>query len=439
MANNISKKYFIGISLIFSLIAYGSIHQYNLIFLSLIIFLNYFGASLLCSRYRSKILLFALISINLCLLIGIKTYFRNEETWLSSTDVSSLVFFGMGSSFYILQAIGYLVDVYYEKKLVEKNIFIFSLYICFFPQMIMGPIERSYHLIKEFKEQNRPTFEVSKDALLRIFLGFFKKSVFADNLYQTIAPVINNFDQYDPLSNIFCIIFFFLAFYAGFSGYTDIAIGTSRLVGIKLNENFNNPLASKNVFDFFARWNVTLYSWLKDYVVYPIQKTYFRNLSIYSFVIIAFLSALWHQLSWPFFLWGLFMCVGFPVYKYMDNKLTSKGAQTLFNYFFLYFGGFIAFIFFVSTDISSIASFFNAVTSLENWHRSVDIFKSIGAQKLISFALLGAMLLTGGLEKRDLRFGIKKKPFRILIYLLMITLFVLLRPTESIIFTYNRL
>lgn len=211
----------------------------------------------------------------------------------------------VGISFYTFQAMSYVVDVYKEKISVEKHFGKYAAFITFFPQLVAGPIERSENLLPQIKEQHSFDYKSTIYGLQLMAWGFFKKVVIADNLAVHVDVIFNNIYDYSGLSLIVATIFFAFQIYCDFSGYSDIAIGTANLFGIKLMKNFDSPYFSCSLQEFWSRWHISLSSWFRDYVYIPLGgnrkgkiRQYF-NLGV-TFII----SGLWHGANWTFVVWG---------------------------------------------------------------------------------------------------------------------------------------
>lgn len=213
----------------------------------------------------------------------------------------------VGISFYTFQALSYTIDVYYRKLAPTKDIISFFAFISFFPQLVAGPIERATNLLPQF--QKRRYFDYSKaiDGTRQILWGFLKKIVIADNCAYFANLFFNNSNDYSG-ANIFIGAFFFtFQIYGDFSGYSDIAIGTSRLFGINLMRNFNYPYFSRDIAEFWRRWHISLTTWFRDYVYIPLGGSRGGKwLKTRNTFIIFLLSGFWHGANWTFIIWGLY-------------------------------------------------------------------------------------------------------------------------------------
>ncbi len=265
------------------------------------------------NKQHRKVILFLSVLCNIGLLAGFKylNFFSsslNSLLSLSHSDISLPyldIIFPVGISFYALQSVSYIVDVYKNKVKPEKHFGYFALYLAFFPQLISGPIERARSLLPQLK--NDSGFNISKiySGLTLFFWGLFKKIVIADRLDIYVDMVFDTPQDYWGTTLIFASYLFTIQIYCDFSGYTDMAIGCSRLFGIELTQNFKFPYFSTSVTNFWRRWHITLTSWLRDYLYIPLGGN--RVSSIHwqiNIMIVFLLSGLWHGANWTFILWG---------------------------------------------------------------------------------------------------------------------------------------
>ncbi|MEX1307254.1 MAG: MBOAT family O-acyltransferase [Eubacteriales bacterium] len=211
----------------------------------------------------------------------------------------------MGISFYTFQTLSYTIDVYRGKREPETHFGIFALYVSFFPQLVAGPIERSDRLLPQFYQKHTFDFENMSDGLKRMAWGFFKKIVIADRLATLVDTVYANPGQFNGISFIAVALLFPIQLYCDFSGYSDIAIGSAKVMGFNLMENFKRPLFSKSVTEFWRRWHISLSSWFKDYLYIPLGGNRKGTFRTYLNLFITFVvSGLWHGADWGFVLWG---------------------------------------------------------------------------------------------------------------------------------------
>ena len=213
----------------------------------------------------------------------------------------------VGISFYTFQAIGYTIDVYRRQSRATTDLVAFAAYISFFPQLVAGPIERSTRLLPQFLAKRQFSYEAATDGCRQMLWGFVKKVVVADNCAMTVNMVWADYADYSSTMHVVAALLFSMQIYCDFSGYSDIAIGTAKLFGIRLSTNFRTPYFASNIRDFWRRWHITLMTWLRDYIYIPLggsrkgaAKTV-RN----TFVVF-FVSGLWHGANFTFIVWGLY-------------------------------------------------------------------------------------------------------------------------------------
>ena len=261
---------------------------------------------------RKKWLLISIFS-NIGILFGFK-YFNffseNIQTLFNNYNVFYEmplfnVLLPVGISFYTFQTLSYTIDVYNNKTPAQRHLGVFAVYVSFFPQLVAGPIERSNHLLPQFFREHDFSYIRVKAGLQKMLWGFFKKIVIADNLAILVDGVYNNVDNYSGLTLIVATIFFTFQIYCDFSGYSDIAIGTAKVMGFELRENFKRPYFSKSIREFWQRWHITLSTWFRDYVYIPLGGNRTIKWRWYYNIFITFLvSGLWHGANWTFVIWG---------------------------------------------------------------------------------------------------------------------------------------
>ena len=215
----------------------------------------------------------------------------------------------IGISFYTFQTIGYAVDVYRGVIKPEKNIGIYAPFVSFFPLILAGPIERGRRLLPQFHLTHAFDPNLFTSGLRRILWGMFKKIAIADRLSMFAEPVFNDIGSFHGPEIGIALILKMMQVYADFSGYTDIAIGSARLLGFRLSPNFNRPFSAQSIADFWARWHISLTSWLRDYVYFSLpfkykgkNVTWRANLNLF---IVFILVGFWHGPYWNFIIFGL--------------------------------------------------------------------------------------------------------------------------------------
>lgn len=226
----------------------------------------------------------------------------------------------VGISFYTFQAISYTADIYLDKIKPEKHLGYFALYITYFPQLVAGPIERYNDLMPQFKQKLDVNYPNLRYGINKILLGLFKKVVVADTLSLYVDYVFFNADTSNGLQLYVGLVFFAIQMFCDFSGYSDIAIGSARLMGIRLTENFNKPFKALSVNEYWQRWHISLTNWIRDYIFYPIM--YSRPKQFFFNTIIVFLAiGIWHGANINFIIFGLIHGV-FTILQYGYSRLS---------------------------------------------------------------------------------------------------------------------
>ena len=274
---------------------------------------------LLIERDRSHAKIYLLFSIFGA--IGTLGYFKYSNFFISQVtklisgygleiNLATLyIIIPIGISFYAFQSLSYVIDVYNKKTNYRNNIIDVALFVSFFPQLLSGPIERSNKLLTQFENKRTYNIENITSGLALISWGFFQKLVIADNVGKICDSI---FSADSPGFGLFWtgVLAFSVQIFADFSAYTDIARGSSRILGIELSKNFNNPWLSNSPTNFWKRWHITLSSWLRDYVYIPLGGNRKGTMiAIRNVIIVFLLGGIWHGASWNFVIWGFYHAV----------------------------------------------------------------------------------------------------------------------------------
>ena len=296
---------------------------YCLFGIKYIVFLLFVAIStFMCAKVleyeKRKTIIFACILSNVTVWTLIKAF----PWWLSVAnrilDISLLhnisstlsIIVPIGISYYTLQAIGYLVDVYKDKTPAEKNFATYLLFLSYFPAIVQGPISRYNNLVPQFENIKAFDYDKTRKWLLLIIFGLIKKLVIADQLAIFANTIFDNYDIYQGIILYIAGIAYTIQLYMDFSGCVDICRGVSGLFGINLVDNFNTPYFARSIKDFWRRWHISLSSWLKDYVYIPLGGSRGGKISKYRNLIITFLvSGIWHGQGFTFIAWGLLQAV----------------------------------------------------------------------------------------------------------------------------------
>ena len=287
------------------------------------------------SLFKRKVLLGTSIIINL----GFLGFFKYYNFFLTNfIDVFSL--FGMqinanslniilpvGISFYTFQTLSYTIDVYKKKLKPTEDFLAFSAFVCFFPQLVAGPIERATNLLPQFYKKRIFKYDKAVDGLRQIVWGLFKKVVIADNCAEIANQVFNNSADLNGSSLVFGAFFFTFQIYGDFSGYSDMAIGISRLFGFNLKQNFATPYFSRNIAEFWRRWHISLSTWFRDYLYIPIGGSRGGVLvKVRNTFVIFIVSGFWHGANWTFIVWGFLNALYFLPLLLTNTNRNSTGT-----------------------------------------------------------------------------------------------------------------
>lgn len=233
-------------------------------------------------------------------LVGLATFFG----WKAAPATLNIIL-PIGLSFHTFQSLSYVIEVHRGRQRAERNFSIFATYVMFFPQMVAGPIERPQHLLSQFREYHAFDYARVTSGLKRMAWGFFKKLVIADRLALYVNDVYAAPQNFNGLQLTLATVFFAYQIYCDFSGYSDIAVGSARVLGFRLMENFATPYASLSVGEFWRRWHISLSSWFRDYVYVPLGGNQVGPIRRNVNLLVTFvLSGLWHGASWTYVVWG---------------------------------------------------------------------------------------------------------------------------------------
>ena len=295
--------------------------------------------------------------LNIILNLGILGTFKYYDFFASSfahlfgLQADSLLLhliLPVGISFYTFQALSYSIDVYRGQITATRDIVAFTAFLSFFPQLVAGPIERATNLLPQFLQRRHFDYAVAVDGMRQILWGLFKKIVVADNCATYVDKVFADYGAYSGSTLVLAAILFSIQIYGDFSGYSDIAIGTSKLFGIRLMRNFNVPYFSRDIAEFWRRWHISLTTWFRDYVYIPLggsrptvparvqnKEAYKRAVIVRNTFIIFLLSGFWHGANWTFVLWGAYHALLFmPLIllgknrRYRDTVATDTAADS---------------------------------------------------------------------------------------------------------------
>jgi len=325
-----------------SLLFYAALKVPYLLFVLPLVAITTYGFGIWLDHVESqkakRTLLWSGIAANVLILIAMKYLpFLSENMKLFSALFSLDVhiqpvkaFVAIGVSYYVFQAISYLLDIYLEIEKPERHFGYFALYMAFFPKLLQGPIERVGDLMPQLKTPYEFNYDNMRFGMVLFTWGLFKKVVIADHLALLVDPIYSNVYGYKGLPLILATYYYAIQIYCDFSGYTDMALGSARIFNINLAQNFNNPYLATSIADFWRRWHISFSRWILDYIFKPLQMSWrnWRNCGTAMALVVTFLvSGIWHGASWSFIVWGLLhgIYLAFSVlYKPIQKRIYQK-------------------------------------------------------------------------------------------------------------------
>lgn len=320
---------------------------------TLLSFLSGIGIEKATTQRGKKAVMIANIVVNLGILGVYKYYdfFATQFAQLFGIESDFLLLhliLPVGISFYTFQALSYSIDVYRKQIAPTHDIISFTAFLSFFPQLVAGPIERATNLLPQFQKKRTFDYATAVDGMRQILWGLFKKIVVADNCAVYVDEVFGNIAGHSGSTLVLAAVLFTFQIYGDFSGYSDIAIGTAKLFGIKLMRNFNVPYFSRDIAEFWRRWHISLTTWFRDYVYIPLggsrpdipvrlqnqseqkQNAYRKAIVIRNTFIIFLLSGFWHGANWTFVLWGAYHALLFvPLLLLGKNRRYRDTVATI--------------------------------------------------------------------------------------------------------------
>ncbi len=394
------------------------------------------------SKLARKGLLLLSLLVNLGFLLVFKYYNFFAESFVDLCKLLNFepsyttlnIVLPVGISFYTFQTLSYSIDIYRRKLEPTKSMLNFFTYVAFFPQLVAGPIERAINLLPQIEKKRHFDYVNAKLGLRQILWGLFKKVAIADNCAQLVNPIFADYSDFSSTTLILGAVFFAIQIYCDFSGYSDIAIGVSRLLGIELKLNFNYPYFSRDIAEFWRRWHISLSTWFRDYVYFPLggsrvsKALQFRNIFI-IFVV----SGFWHGANWTFIFWGFLHALYYiPLVFLKSNRKhlevvasgkifpkTIEFLQILKTFSVVT----IAWIFFRASNISEGFSYIKHM--LTNTFYNSDFLNKINLSNqffYITVFFISVMVVTEWLNRSN-SFGLYKLPkFKIVRYLIYVFL-----------------
>jgi alginate O-acetyltransferase complex protein AlgI len=290
---------------------------------------------------KRKVLLWTSIIVNL----GFLGFFKYFNFFIESfADAFSLfglpikantltIILPVGISFYTFQTLSYSIDVYKRRLEPTRDFIAFTAFVSFFPQLVAGPIERATHLLPQFYNKRKFEIEKAKEGIYQIIWGLVKKVVIADTCATYANTIFDNYDSMNSLSLMLGAVYFAFQIYGDFSGYSDIALGTSKLFGFNLMQNFSYPYFSRDIAEFWRRWHISLSTWFRDYLYIPLGGSQGGTwMKVRNTFIIFIVSGFWHGANWTFVIWGLLNAIYFlPLLLRNKNRMNIGAIELGFN------------------------------------------------------------------------------------------------------------
>jgi alginate O-acetyltransferase complex protein AlgI len=324
------------------------------------------------SEKYKKIWFWISISINLGFLGIFKYYNFFAESLAIALEIIGFqanfwtlqVILPVGISFYTFHGLSYVIDIYKNRIEPERNVVTYSLFVSYFPLLVAGPIERATHLLPQIKKPRIFNSERAIDGINQIIWGLFKKVVIADGCAVYANSIFENYESQNSLTLLLGGVYFAFQIYGDFSGYSDIALGTSKLFGIDLLKNFNYPYFSRDIAEFWRRWHISLSSWFKDYLYIPLGGSKGGTwLKIRNTFIIFLVSGFWHGANWTFIIWGVLNAIYFiPLLLTNNNRNNIESVASgkivpsireFFSMVITFFLTVVAWVFFRSDNVSN--------------------------------------------------------------------------------------
>lgn len=448
--NTLRKAVILFNSLLFY--AYGG--GWQILLFGAIIISAYINGILL-SKTKNRLLFSAMLLILFSPLFIYKyiPFLLIEFCGTAAEGITGNLILPIGISFYTFQAVGYVIDVYRGQTVAERDLLTFSCFISFFPQLVAGPIERSGNLIHQIEQFTNPTEEDYSIGFRHILLGLTLKLLIAETMAELVDPVYNNLNGKGGLAVLIATFCFGIQIYCDFNGYTQIAIGSAKIMGIDLMQNFNHPYRAGTVTDFWRRWHISLTSWFRDYVYFPLGGSRCSKRKMLRNTIIVFLlSGIWHGANWTFALWGLFNGIAMATEKLINPHKKVHGffnwlvTYIIINLFWVLFranslrdAGLAYYLIFTDTlpqllSLNSMSAIMNFLLRENGWSNSVllPLIASAGVYLIYEYGYLIRMELTELLHSSN-----NKVRWIIYMILIMITLY-LGKTLQQSAFVYFR-
>lgn len=402
------------------------------------------------NRKKTYLILSLITNIGILAIFKYYNFFiSNINSFIPAESHFSLlsIILPVGLSFHTFQAMSYTIEVYRGKQKAERHFGIYALYVMFYPQLVAGPIERPQNILHQFKEEKKFDFDRITSGLKLILFGLVKKVVIADRLAIVVDEVYANPSAYNGIAFLICAIFFSFQIYCDFSGYSDIAIGSARVLGFDLMKNFRQPYFAKSITEFWSRWHISLSTWFKDYLYIPLGgNRVSKHRLIINLLLVFMVSGFWHGANWTFIVWGAIH--GVLVVLANLNKF-KMNLPAFIGYGFTFFVVTIAWVFFRAENLDAAFNFLSRIFSFSDRtyfelskldiHGLPSTFLGLPLWKFLLTSLLIPILLMIDYLVAKGKFAILKRKnpiFSYLLYSLIITSIMVFGVFETKQFIY---
>ena len=411
--------------LVASLVFYGMFSLQWLMLLLSVALISYSSALIIGKRQQSGGGTSNLITLAITLLLTILCIFKYTTAFISllnsynenresGFNIINLVL-PVGLSFYIFQAIGYMIDVHRFEMPPEKNFFYYLTCVSYFPHIMQGPIGQYKSLLSQLRQEHIFNYDQATSGVRRIAWGFFKKLVIANHIAAIIDPVFIRYNAYHSFTWWFVLSLYAVQLYADFSGYMDIILGCSKILDIRLEENFERPYFSKSIAEFWRRWHITLGQWFRNYLFYPLQRSNAltnlrKNLkakghkeaskvvpNVITLLVVWLCTGMWHGVGLTFVFWGLFhgffiilttlLDKQYSQWQYRHKRLSDSNVFNLFRIVRTFIIVVLGYAMFRAPDTTSMLSIIRGMFTVDKSSAS-EIYKIIASNK-ISFLSAG--------------------------------------------------
>lgn len=386
--------------------------------------------------------------------LGVLVYFKYCNFFIDSLVAATSAFginlnittlnivLPVGISFYTFHGLSYVFDIYNRKISVTRYFVDYAVFVCFFPLLVAGPIERATHLLPEFHKKRFFNYALAVVGMRQILWGLFKKVVIADNCAEEVDNIFTSYSTNNGAELFLGMVLFSVQIYADFSGYSEIAAGLSRLLGFEIIRNFSFPYFSNSIVEFWKKWHISLTSWFRDYLYIPLGGSKVGLIKQIRNVFIVFLvSGFWHGANWTFIIWGLLHALFFLPSIFMQNKSTGKSTSDSFiNIIITNLLVMVGWVFFRSPTIYDAFNYLQTMILQANKHPfSILLFVK-------SFLFWGVVLLfvvewynrkhEFGLSALEFKYKWNIKSIRILVYFIICFLVIINLPNSAKSFIY---